>query len=373
MQADETGDRPGGERQQDSRPQLPHDRRPHAHSILLRSLHMAARQGCASDVPRGSGGGRKCSGANSVEGWSAAAPEVGGDVRPFKIRCRPRSASMSDPFSTIARMKVDQQELPFRQWGGARKGAGRKRRSGRPNVPHRPRQGFRKGALHVTLRIRREVEPPHAPLRIGRLDDAVDVARGARLGGLTVRATSTANSGEEDFPGSWAAASASGYRAFVQDGSNDFPSGVSGAAGPSTSSGRDERDVAGLDSIPSRSRTSRSRLVSTSSRRCTRCSTPCTCCSMASSCWWDFWRYSIWSVSSLSLNLKNLTAMTARPGSPTPTATVTMMPSAAITKPISSDGMTAVRSRPGGISPASAERLKKADVMNADRCAPNQA
>jgi hypothetical protein len=64
---------------------------------------------------------------------------------------------MSDPFSTIARMKVDQQELPFRQWGGARKGAGRKRRSGRPNVPHRPRQGFRKGALHVTLRIRREV------------------------------------------------------------------------------------------------------------------------------------------------------------------------------------------------------------------------
>ena len=64
---------------------------------------------------------------------------------------------MSDPSSTIARMKVAQQELPFRQWGGARKSAGRKRQSARPNVPHRPRQGFRKGALHVTLRKRREV------------------------------------------------------------------------------------------------------------------------------------------------------------------------------------------------------------------------
>jgi len=64
---------------------------------------------------------------------------------------------MSDTFSTIAQMKVDQQELPFRQWGGARKGAGRKRQSARPNVPYRPRQGFRKGARHVTLRMRREV------------------------------------------------------------------------------------------------------------------------------------------------------------------------------------------------------------------------
>ncbi|TMB23395.1 MAG: hypothetical protein E6J65_13795 [Deltaproteobacteria bacterium] len=71
--------------------------------------------------------------------------------------CPLRSASMSDPLSTIARMKADQQELPFRQWGGARKGAGRKRQSARPNVPHHPRQAFRKGALHVTLRMRREV------------------------------------------------------------------------------------------------------------------------------------------------------------------------------------------------------------------------
>jgi REP-associated tyrosine transposase len=54
-------------------------------------------------------------------------------------------------------MKNAQQELPFRSWGGARKGAGRKRQAGRANVPHRRRETFRKGALHVTLRIRREV------------------------------------------------------------------------------------------------------------------------------------------------------------------------------------------------------------------------
>jgi len=54
-------------------------------------------------------------------------------------------------------MNRAQQELPFRQWGGARQGAGRKRQSARPNVPHRPRPGFRKGALHVTLRLRREL------------------------------------------------------------------------------------------------------------------------------------------------------------------------------------------------------------------------
>src|SRR4051812_9987422 len=55
-------------------------------------------------------------------------------------------------------MKKDlQQELPFRRWGGARRGAGRKRRSERKNVPHRIRSRFRKGALHVTVRIRREV------------------------------------------------------------------------------------------------------------------------------------------------------------------------------------------------------------------------
>ena len=41
--------------------------------------------------------------------------------------------------------------------GWVRRGAGRKRRSPRPNVPHRPRQRFRRGTLHVTLRLRAEV------------------------------------------------------------------------------------------------------------------------------------------------------------------------------------------------------------------------
>jgi putative transposase len=54
-------------------------------------------------------------------------------------------------------MKNAQQELPLPQWGGARKGAGRKREASRPQVPHRPRGKFRNAALHVTVRMRYEV------------------------------------------------------------------------------------------------------------------------------------------------------------------------------------------------------------------------
>jgi REP element-mobilizing transposase RayT len=50
-------------------------------------------------------------------------------------------------------MKNPQQELPFRQWGGKRRGAGRKRKSPRPLVAHRVRYAFRSGALHVTTRV----------------------------------------------------------------------------------------------------------------------------------------------------------------------------------------------------------------------------
>ena len=50
-------------------------------------------------------------------------------------------------------MKNPQQELPFRQWGGKRRGAGRKRKSPRPSVKHRVRHAFRNGALHVTTRV----------------------------------------------------------------------------------------------------------------------------------------------------------------------------------------------------------------------------
>lgn len=54
-------------------------------------------------------------------------------------------------------MRPKQQELPFRSWGGKRKGAGRKRQAARPQVPHRRRPRFRRAALHVTTRVRWEV------------------------------------------------------------------------------------------------------------------------------------------------------------------------------------------------------------------------
>src|SRR5690242_3032010 len=64
---------------------------------------------------------------------------------------------MSDPSCTLHFMIPKQQQLPLKQWGGARRSAGRKRRSARRNVPHRPRRRFLRGALHVTLRLRAEV------------------------------------------------------------------------------------------------------------------------------------------------------------------------------------------------------------------------
>ena len=54
-------------------------------------------------------------------------------------------------------MEPKQQELPLPRWGGARRGAGRKRISPRRNVPHRRRRRFRKAALHVAVRLRAEV------------------------------------------------------------------------------------------------------------------------------------------------------------------------------------------------------------------------
>ncbi|HET9751426.1 MAG TPA: transposase [Myxococcales bacterium] len=53
--------------------------------------------------------------------------------------------------------KPMQQPLPLKTWGGARKGAGRKRRSARRNVPHRARKRFRRAAIHVAVRLRHEV------------------------------------------------------------------------------------------------------------------------------------------------------------------------------------------------------------------------
>lgn len=48
----------------------------------------------------------------------------------------------------------EQGELFVHGWGGARKGAGRKRTAPRPLVPHRERESFRAGCpAHVTLRL----------------------------------------------------------------------------------------------------------------------------------------------------------------------------------------------------------------------------
>ncbi len=50
--------------------------------------------------------------------------------------------------------KVTQGALPFRSWGGARKGAGRKRKADRPRIPHRPRPGHARSApVQVTSRL----------------------------------------------------------------------------------------------------------------------------------------------------------------------------------------------------------------------------
>ena len=56
---------------------------------------------------------------------------------------------------TLRRRALRQHELTFRTWGGARRGAGRKRSTARPRVPHeaRPRHDART-PLHVTLRLR---------------------------------------------------------------------------------------------------------------------------------------------------------------------------------------------------------------------------
>ena len=54
-------------------------------------------------------------------------------------------------------MNPVQQDLPLPLWGGARRDAGRKRKSKKKNVPHLTRKPFRRGTLHVTLRLREEV------------------------------------------------------------------------------------------------------------------------------------------------------------------------------------------------------------------------
>ncbi len=54
----------------------------------------------------------------------------------------------------MTRSKIVQRELEFVSWGGAREGAGRKRKSDRPSVPHSRRPALAaRHPVHVTLRI----------------------------------------------------------------------------------------------------------------------------------------------------------------------------------------------------------------------------
>jgi len=62
-----------------------------------------------------------------------------------------------------ANMNPIQQDLPLPLWGGARRGAGRKRKSLRKDVPHVARRKFRRGTLHVA-----EAEWWMLPVGIGR-------------------------------------------------------------------------------------------------------------------------------------------------------------------------------------------------------------
>jgi REP element-mobilizing transposase RayT len=115
-----------------------------------------------------------------------------------------------------------QQELPFRTWGGKRKGAGRRPRSGRAGVTHRARpEHDARHPIHVTLRasrrlpsLRRQsvfialrgafartarewfrllhfsVQADHVHLLV-EADSKVALARG--LGGLAIRAARSVN------------------------------------------------------------------------------------------------------------------------------------------------------------------------------------
>jgi putative transposase len=54
--------------------------------------------------------------------------------------------------------RAKQEELRFRTWGGARRGAGRPARDGKALVSHRARPRFAASyPLHLTLRMRRDV------------------------------------------------------------------------------------------------------------------------------------------------------------------------------------------------------------------------
>jgi REP element-mobilizing transposase RayT len=79
-----------------------------------------------------------------------------------------------------------QQELPFRTWGGKRRGAGRKPGPGRAKVPHRARERLTRHApAHVTLRVLESIPNLRRRRPLGLLWGVFQAAR-ERLGGRLI-------------------------------------------------------------------------------------------------------------------------------------------------------------------------------------------
>jgi len=81
--------------------------------------------------------------------------------------------------------KAMQETLPFRNWGGARPGAGRKRKADRPRIPHRPRaEHARSAPVQVTSRLVPGLRSLRSAAELAIVRDAL--ARSGRGGFLVV-------------------------------------------------------------------------------------------------------------------------------------------------------------------------------------------
>src|SRR5882672_7794806 len=86
----------------------------------------------------------------SVTRTHSAAGSRENECRPIQDESADIACGRVRPPAYAANMNLIQQDLPLPLWGGARRGAGRKRKSLRKSVPHVARRRFRRGALHVT-------------------------------------------------------------------------------------------------------------------------------------------------------------------------------------------------------------------------------
>lgn len=91
---------------------------------------------------------------------ASAQPKSGTKPRPRARTSRPPRAQRARRHRSTPRPKPgDQLELTYRSHGGKRPGAGRPRKKGRRNTPHRARPDHKaRYPVHVTLRARREVQ-----------------------------------------------------------------------------------------------------------------------------------------------------------------------------------------------------------------------